>query len=117
MRPVTVAEARFILSHVYCVHCVEKRDRGGWIYPWGHGFGEPRCVRCPCDVVADLRLYVASVAEAEEYAEADALAQSAASKTNAYCCEVCDRNLDRTTIATNRTMARAVTAHLASFHP
>jgi len=80
MRPVTVAEARFILSHVFCVHCLELRDKGGWTYQWAPGFGEPVCSRCPCRTVADLRLYVASVAEAEAYAEEDARVQEAYSR-------------------------------------
>lgn len=61
----SLAEARFILSHVYCVHCLP--DGGGWSYQWALGFGEPMCCRCPCKTVADLRLYVASITEAKAY--------------------------------------------------
>ena len=64
MRP-TLAEARYILSHVYCVHCLPKSD--GWVYPWSVGAGEALCARCPCREPADLRLYVASEREAQEW--------------------------------------------------
>lgn len=67
MRRYTLAEARYILSHVYCVSCLPDSD--GWVYPWGYGFGEPICCRCPCRNVPDLRLYVASVREATEWLE------------------------------------------------
>jgi hypothetical protein len=58
----TLAEARFILSHVYCVHHVPEGD--GWTYQWGQGFGEGICCRCDCRDPADLRLHVASEATA-----------------------------------------------------
>lgn len=69
MRPLTIGEARFVLSHVFCVHCLP--DKGGWSYQWAPGFGEALCSRCPCREPADLRLYVASVAEAEAYIATD----------------------------------------------
>ena len=62
MRRYTLAEARLILSHVYCVGCLPESD--GWVYPWSQGSGEALCSRCPCWVAADLRLYVASEREA-----------------------------------------------------
>lgn len=67
MRHYTLAEARFILSHVYCVGHLPESD--GWVYRWGPGFGEPICRCCPCRDVPDLRLYVASVREAQEWLE------------------------------------------------
>lgn len=58
----TLAEARFILSHVYCVLCLPGDD--GWVYPWAPGAGEALCCRCDCRETADLRLYVATEARA-----------------------------------------------------
>ena len=69
----SLAEARFILSHVYCVLCLPQSD--GWVYQWGRGFGEPRCCRCTCDQPADLRLYVASEREAREWLAREATVQ------------------------------------------
>ena len=65
MRRYTLAEARHILSGVCCVSHLPESD--GWVYRWGHGFGEPICRRCDCREVADLRLYVASEREAAEW--------------------------------------------------
>ena len=67
MRRYTLAEARFVLSHVYCVGHVPEGE--GWVYPWSVGAGESLCCRCSCRKPADLRLYVASVAEAIEWLE------------------------------------------------
>jgi hypothetical protein len=58
MRPYTLAEARFILSHVYCVHHVPNDD--GWVYEWAPGAGETLCSRCTCREPRDLRLHVVS---------------------------------------------------------
>lgn len=66
MRPYTTAQARFILSHVYCVHHVPESD--GFVYQWAQGAGEALCCRCTCREKADLRLYVASEREASEWA-------------------------------------------------
>lgn len=66
-RPWTLAEARYILSHVYCVHCLPEDD--GWIYPWSIGAGEALCCRCPCREPANLRLYVATERKAREWLE------------------------------------------------
>ncbi len=65
MRRYTLAEARLILSHVYCVGHVPDSD--GWDYPWSVGAGEALCCRCSCREPADLRLYVASEREAAEW--------------------------------------------------
>lgn len=65
MRHYTLAEARFVLSHVFCVHCLPSGD--GFVYPWAPGAGEALCSRCPSRVTADLRLYVASEREASEW--------------------------------------------------
>ena len=65
MRHYTLAEARFILSHVYCVLC--QPDSDGWVYRWAPGAGEPVCSRCQCRDVCDLLLYVASEREAQEW--------------------------------------------------
>ena len=67
MRRYTLAEARLILSHVYCVGCLPDSD--GWVYPWSIGAGECLCSRCPCRLPADLRLHVASEREAAEWLE------------------------------------------------
>jgi hypothetical protein len=65
IRPYTLAEARFILTHVYCVLCLPEDD--GWIYQWAPVAGEALCSRCPCRNVADLRLYVPSVTRASAW--------------------------------------------------
>lgn len=67
MSAYTLAQARFILSHVYCVGHLPTGD--GWVYPWSHGAGEALCARCSCREPEDLRLYVASVAEASAWLE------------------------------------------------
>lgn len=67
MRRYTLAEARYVLSGVYCVSHLPESD--GWVYQWGQGFKEPLCQRCPCREPADLRLYVASEREAAEWLE------------------------------------------------
>jgi hypothetical protein len=61
----TLAEARYILSHVYCVHCLPDDD--GWIYPWRPGAGPAECSRCPCTERQDLRLYVATEQKAKAW--------------------------------------------------
>lgn len=38
MSAYTLAHARLILSHVYCVGHLPTGD--GWVYPWSHGAGE-----------------------------------------------------------------------------
>lgn len=85
MKPYTLAQARLILSHVYCVHCLP--EGGGWVYPWAVGAGEALCSRCPCRVPEDLRLYVASNEEAAAW-----LAKENAAIERFFCCEVCERN-------------------------
>ncbi len=65
MRHYTMREARFILSHVFCVHHLPEGD--GFVYPWSAGAGESLCSRCSCHEPADLRLYVASEREAAEW--------------------------------------------------
>jgi hypothetical protein len=64
VRPFTLAEARYVLSHVFCVSCLPE---GGWTYPWALGAGEALCSRCPCRTIADLRLRVATVEEARSW--------------------------------------------------
>ena len=61
----SLAEARLILSHVYCVGHLPDGD--GWTYQWAPGAGEGLCCRCSCREPADLRLYVASKREATEW--------------------------------------------------
>lgn len=58
MRHYTLAEARYILSHVYCVSCLPEDD--GFVYAWAPGAGLAECCRCPCRVTLDLRLHVVS---------------------------------------------------------
>ena len=65
MRLYTLAEARFILSHVYCVLCLPEDD--GWTYQWAPGAGTPECCRCHCTDTRDLRLYVATVRKAQKW--------------------------------------------------
>jgi hypothetical protein len=65
VRLYTLAEARYILSHVYCVACLP--DDGGWVYPWAPGAGEALCSRCPCRITPDLRLYVATEEKARAW--------------------------------------------------
>lgn len=65
MRRYTLAEARLILSHVYCVGHLPESD--GFVYSWSVGAGEALCSRCSCREAADLRLYVASEREASEW--------------------------------------------------
>jgi hypothetical protein len=67
MNHYTLRDARFILSHVYCVHHVPESD--GFTYAWAPGAGEPLCCRCTCRNTLDLRLYVASEREAKEWLE------------------------------------------------
>jgi hypothetical protein len=67
MRPYTLNEARFILSHVYCVHCLPSD--GGWVYQWAPGAGASECCKCPVTNAADLRLYVATEAKAKAWLE------------------------------------------------
>ena len=69
MRPYTLSEARYILSHVYCVHHVPESD--GWVYQWSVGAGEALCCRCSCRERIDLRLYVASEREASAWLEVE----------------------------------------------
>lgn len=78
MRRYTLAEARYILSGVYCVHHLPDSD--GWVYRWGYGAGEPLCRRCRCCSVADLRLYVASEREAAVWLLTENAAIDAATK-------------------------------------
>ena len=75
MRPYTLAEARYILSHVYCVHHVPQDD--GWVYPWSFGAGEALCSRCPCGTPADLRLHVVSEKTAADWLAVENLAIAA----------------------------------------
>ena len=72
MRPCTLAEARYILSHVYCVHHLPQDD--GWIYRWAPGAGEPLCCRCDCREPADLRLYVATETKAAAWLQRESAA-------------------------------------------
>lgn len=67
VRPYTLNEALFILSHVYCVHCLPDDD--GWIYPWMPGAGAAECSRCPCTERQDLRLHVATERKALDWLE------------------------------------------------
>ena len=70
----TLAEARFILSHVYCVLCLPESD--GWVYRWVPGAGEALCSRCTCREPSDLRLYVASEREARAWLERESATRS-----------------------------------------
>lgn len=65
VRPYTIPEARFILSHVYCALCLPQDD--GWTYQWAPGAGTPECCRCACTDTRDLRLYVATERKAREW--------------------------------------------------
>ena len=67
MRPYTLEEARWILSHVYCVACLPDDD--GLVYRWTRGVAEAECCRCPCREPADLRLYIASERRARVWLE------------------------------------------------
>jgi hypothetical protein len=67
VRRYTLAEARLVLSHVYCVGHVPESD--GWVYRWSVGAGEALCCRCSCREPVDLRLYVASAREAAAWLE------------------------------------------------
>ena len=67
IRRYTLAEARFILSHVYCVHCLPDDD--GWVYPYASWNGEALCCRCPERFIPDLRLYIATERKAREWLE------------------------------------------------
>lgn len=69
MRRYTLAEARYILSGVYCALHLPESD--GWVYRWGQGFGEPLCRCCSCREPVDLRLYVASEREAAAWLETE----------------------------------------------
>ena len=61
----TTAEARYILSHVYCVNHVPDDDGG--VYEWRPGAGNRECCRCRCTFIPDLRLHLVSVRAAEEW--------------------------------------------------
>ncbi len=63
----TLAEARYILSHVFCVLCVPEDSTAGFSRPWFAGVGLAECCRCPCTETADLRLWIASVSAAKEW--------------------------------------------------
>lgn len=66
MRRYTLAEARFILTHVFCVGCLPA-EGSGMLYRYDRMFGEARCTLCPCAEPADLRLYVPTNATAEAW--------------------------------------------------
>ena len=75
VRLYTLAEARLILSHVYCVAHVP--DDGGAVYQWAPGAGEALCAKCSCREPADLRLYVASEEKAKTWLEKESAAVAA----------------------------------------
>ena len=60
----TLPEARYCLTHVFCVHCLPE---GGLTYPYDRAFGEALCCRCPCDEPRDLRLRIATLSEAQAW--------------------------------------------------
>lgn len=68
-RRYTLAEARFILSHVYCVDHVPEHD--GIVHRWFRGVAESECCRCSCTNPADLRIYIASPRRAQEWLDAE----------------------------------------------
>ncbi len=66
-RPWTLPEARYILSHVFCVLCVPEDGEDGFSRPWFAGVGLAECCRCPCILTADLRLWIASESAARRW--------------------------------------------------
>jgi hypothetical protein len=67
MRPYTLAEARWILSHVYCVHHVPEDGAAGFSVAWIPGMAEHECSQCGDRCGADLRIWIASEAAARAW--------------------------------------------------
>lgn len=65
----TVADARYVLSLVYCVDCVPMDGDMGHSRPWAPGLGTAECCRCHCTYTPDLRLWIASEAAGRAWAE------------------------------------------------
>lgn len=72
--PYTLAEARWILSHVYCCLCCPEAGEAGFATRWFPGVGLAECCRCRCIDVRDLRLWVASESAARAWLEREATA-------------------------------------------
>ena len=72
--PYTLAEARWILSHVYCSLCVPEDGEAGFSTRWFPGVGNAECCRCHGRDVPDLRLWVASESAARAWLEREATA-------------------------------------------
>lgn len=66
-RPYTLAEARWILSHTYCVFHVPEDGEAGFSRPWFPGLGNAECCRCNGALVEDLRVWIASEKAAAEW--------------------------------------------------
>jgi hypothetical protein len=61
LRRYTLAEARYILSGVYCVLCLPEDGEDGFAsVRWFPGCGTPECAKCGDGCVPDLRIWIAS---------------------------------------------------------
>lgn len=81
LRPYTLAEARYILSHVYCVLCVPESGEEGFSTRWFPGVGIRECARCADHCAADLRIWVASEKAAARWLVAENAAVAAYNAT------------------------------------
>ncbi len=77
----TLAQARWILSRVLCVDCLPEDGPDGFATRWFPGIGNAECSRCPCTIMADLRLWIASETAAERWRESENAARRAAGIT------------------------------------
>lgn len=76
----TLAQARWILSHVYCVHHVPADSDAGFARDWIPGMAEAECCRCGCTLGADLRIWIASEKAAAAWLEKENAAIDAANE-------------------------------------
>lgn len=83
MRRYTLHEARWILSHVYCVHHVPEDGEAGFFTVWVRGMAESECVKChDRPAAADLRIWVASEKAAAAWLEKENAAVDAYNAAN-----------------------------------
>lgn len=67
----TLAQARYILSHVYCVLCVPEDSDAGYSRPWFPGLCLGECIKCVSHCGPDLRVWIASEAAAKAWLVAE----------------------------------------------
>jgi len=67
MKRYTLSQARYILSHIYCVLCAPEDGPKGFASVYVPGLAECECCRCGSACGADLRTWIPSVAAASEW--------------------------------------------------